>query len=104
MKLNIFRTLTKQNGLRASSTFRSIFFEFQIQTSTQTLATWYESFMAPSVPRSKHRDSFSIYITSIPFGILSKSLFTYGLNIRHYIARDTDIFIEDITNPYNFQD
>jgi len=99
MKLNIFRTITKQNGLRASSLFRSKFFEFQIQISTQTLATWHEFFIAPSVPRSKHGDSFSIYITFNPFGILSKLLFTHDLNIRHYIARNADSFIKDITNP-----
>jgi len=35
MKLNIFRISTKQNGLRASSRFCFIFFEFQIQIWTQ---------------------------------------------------------------------
>jgi len=54
--------------------------------------------MASSVPQSKHRDSFSIYITFIPFSFLSKSLFTYDLNIQHYIARDIESFIKDITN------
>jgi hypothetical protein len=82
----------------ASSRFCYIFFAFRIQISTQTLATLYESFMVSSAPRIKHRDGFSMYITFIPFGILSKSLFTYGLNIRRYIARDIEGFIKNITN------